>query len=145
MLIAGEKWHLRFDGQRGDPNIVDRNHRAALLEIEINASVDCGSDRRNVQHLPVSNDILDSRPGGVAFCRLKNSKTQFRECNKGDSEILIANHLFDLWIAPKQADNYTRIGYEIDPFAVHGTCSKASPMCLSNLSQSSEVIFSWSG
>lgn len=142
VFISRKNRKSRFDGQCCDPNIVDRNHRATLLEIKVNPGIDRRSDSRNMKHCSVANKISNTRPSRVPFVGLQDPETKFGESNKRDGEVLAADSRPYARVTTKQTDDCACVSDEIDSSAIHGICSKASMMCLSNSFQSSGVISS---
>jgi hypothetical protein len=57
------------------------------------------------------------------------------------TKVFARDYFLGLWITPTQKNNGAGIGDEIKALSVHGTCSKASAMSFSNLSQSAADIF----
>src|SRR5260370_269221 len=88
VFISRKNRKSRFNGQSCDPNIVDRNHRATLLEIKVNPGIDRRSNSRNMKDRSVAKKISNTRPSRVPFIGLQDSETEFGKSNKRDGEIL---------------------------------------------------------
>jgi hypothetical protein len=81
VFISRKNRKSRFNGQSCDPNIVDRNHRATLLEIKVNPGIDRRSNSRNMKHRSVAKKISNTCPSRVPLIGLQDPETEFGKSN----------------------------------------------------------------
>ena len=87
-----------------------------------------------------SQHFQDSLPSGNLIVRLEAAEMKLGQGYECDGEILPFKPPFGLRVTPEQKNHCAGVGDGIRAHAVHGTCSNASAMSFSNLSQSCSDI-----
>src|SRR6266851_3442391 len=105
MFVPSKDRKPSFNGKCCNPDIVNRDHHPALLEVEVNPRIHCRSECRNMKHDSVANNLSDVIPGSFRLAGFKNAKIELRERDKRYREILSRDLLLDLRIPAEQSDN----------------------------------------
>src|ERR1035441_10242373 len=143
MFVARQQGQAGFDSQCSNPNVVDRNLHAALFQVKEDARIKCGGFYGDVKYGLVAQDFRNLRPGGVGVVCLEDTEGEFCHRHERNRKMFVTDYFLNLRIAPAQMNNGAGIGDKINALSVHGTCSKASAMSFSNLSQSAgDISFS---